>query len=405
MIAMAQIHFTLDWDYITSLFSESKDVAFGKLMEAILNQVLKAESAEQLGAEDYERTDNRSDYRNGTRTRGLITRIGKIELQVPRHRKEPFKTMLFDNYQRNEQALIAAMMEMVVQGVSTRKVEKVTEELCGEKFSKSTVSEICQTISERVNEFKDRLLPDRYPFIIADALYIKVRENHRVVSKAFFIAIGVNETGCKEVIGLDLFDAEREDTWKTFFSGLKARGLHGVDFIISDDHQGLVKAVKECFTGVCWQRCQVHFERNIMLKTPKRYQAGLTGELRSMFNAATLEEARRLKTEIIDEYQDVASEAMEILDNGFEDSMAIMALPMKYRRSTRSSNIIERENREIRRREQVIQIFPNQESAIRVIGALLLDHHDEWQDTRRRIFSMTEYYEKLPSIKKKLMSA
>lgn len=402
---MAQIHFTLDWDYITSLFSESKDVAFGKLMEAILNQVLKAESAEQLGAEDYERSDNRSDYRNGTRTRSLVTRIGKLELQVPRHRNEPFKTVLFENYQRNEQALIAAMMEMVVQGVSTRKIEKVTEELCGEKFSKSTVSEICLTISEKVNAFKNRLLPGRYPFVIADAIYIKVREDYRVVSKACFIAIGINETGCKEVIGFNIFDAEREDTWKTFFSGLKARGLQGVDFIISDDHQGLVKAIKECFTGVSWQRCQVHFERNILTKTPKRYQAGLTSELRTMFNATTIEEARRLKTEIMEEYEDVAPEAMDILDSGFEDAMMIMALPMKYRKSIRSSNIIERENREIRRREQVIQIFPNTESAIRVLGALLIDHHDDWQYSRRRIFHMAEYYEKLPAIKKKLVSA
>ena len=203
---MAQLHFTLDYDFFVGLFSETKDEAFGKLMEAILNQVLQAESAEQLGADSYERSSSRTDYRNGTRIRSLTTRIGKIELQVPRHRNVPFKTTLFENYQRNEQALISTMMEMVVQGVSTRNVQKVTEELCGESFSKSTVSEICKELDIPIKQFKERLLPERYPFIIADAIYLKVRENHRVKSKALYIAIGINNTGRKEILGFDVFD-------------------------------------------------------------------------------------------------------------------------------------------------------------------------------------------------------
>lgn len=200
---MAQLHFTLDYDFFVGLFSESKDEAFGKLMEAILNQVLQAESAEQLGAENYERSSARSDYRNGTRTRSLTTRIGKIELKVPRHRNIPFRTMLFENYQRNEQALIATMMEMVVQGVSTRNVQKVTTELCGETFSKSAVSEICKELDVPIKQFKERLLPERYSFIITDAIYLKVREDHRVRSKALYIAIGINNSGHKEVIGFE----------------------------------------------------------------------------------------------------------------------------------------------------------------------------------------------------------
>lgn len=401
---MAQIHFTLDYDFLIGLFAESKDDAFAKLMEALLNQVLKAESSEQLGAENYQRSGTRKDYRNGTRIRGLVTRIGKLELEVPRHRNIPFKTAIFENYQRNEQALILTMMEMVVQGVSTRNIKKITEELCGETFSKSTVSEICRELDIPVKEFKERLLYEKYPFIMADAMYIKVREDHRIRSKALLLAIGVNPEGKKEVLGFDVCDAEKINTWKNFFEGLKNRGLRGVDLVISDSHKGLVESIKECFPGATWQRCQVHFSRNILEKCPKKYMAGLSSELTTMFNSSTLEEARRLRDLIIEEYQDVAMSAVQTLDEGFEDAMAVMYLPMKYRQSLRSTNIIERENREIRKREKVIQIFPNVESALRLLGAVLMDDHNDWS-TRHRLFDMTEYYNKSSEIKKRWNAA
>lgn len=396
---MAQLHFTLDYDFLIGLFAESSDKAFAKLMEALLNQVLKAESSEQLGAENYQRSGSRKDYRNGTRMRGLVTRIGKLELEVPRHRNAPFKTILFENYQRNEQALIATMIEMVVQGVSTRNIKKVTEELCGESFSKSAVSEICRELDIPVKTFKERLLPEKYPFIMADAMYIKVREDHRIRSKALLLAIGINPDGKKEVLGFDICDAERTNTWKTFFESLKSRGLRGVDLVVSDSHKGLVEAIRECFPGASWQRCQAHFSRNILDKCPKKYMAGLASELTLMFNSSTLDEARRLRNTIIEEYSDVADSAMQTLDEGFEDAMTIMYLPIKYRQSLRTSNIIERENREIRKREQIIQIFPNVESAIRLLGAVLMDDHNDWS-TRQRVFEMTEYYSKIIEIKK-----
>lgn len=398
---MTQLNFTLEQEFLVGLFSESKDEAFAKLMESILNQVLIAESAEQLGAENYQRSDGRSDYRNGTRTRSLTTRIGKIELKVPRHRNIPFKTVLFESYQRNEQALITTMMEMVVQGVSTRNVAKVTEELCGESFSKSTVSEICKELDIPIKQFKERLLPEKYPFIIADAIYMKARDDHRVKSKALFIAVGINNTGHKEIIGFEVYDSEKLSTWKEFFESLKSRGLRGVDIVISDAHSGLVEAIRECFPNSSWQRCQAHFTRNIIDKCPKKYGAGLASELRDMFNASTIEEARKLEKSIIDEYQDVAGDAMQILDEGFEDSIIIMELPSKYRISLRTSNIIERENREIRRREKVIQIFPNAESIIRLIGAVLMDDHNDWS-IAQRLFDMNEYFDKFSFIQQKL---
>jgi len=395
---MAQLHFTLESDFFTGLFSESKDEAFGKLMEALLNQVLLAESKEQLGAENYERSSSRTDYRNGFRTRPLTTRVGKIELKLPRHRNVPFKTSLFEEYQRNEQALICTMMEMVVQGVSTRNVRKVTEELCGESFSKSTVSEICKELDIPVKQFKERLLPDKYPFVIADAMYLKVREDHRVRSKALYIAVGVNTSGHKEVLGFEVYDSEKTSSWKEFFESLKSRGLRDVDIVISDAHTGLLEAIRESFPGSSWQRCQAHFTRNIIDKCPKRYQTGLASELKDMFNASTIKESRALKESIYDEYIDVAPESMALLDSGFEDSMSVMALPSKYRTAIRTSNIIERENRELRRRERVIQIFPNKESMIRLMGAVLMDDHNDWS-AAQRLFDMTEYFDNLPQIK------
>ena len=397
---MTQLHFTLDYEFFTGLFSDSKEEAFAKLMKSLLDQVLQAESKTQLGAEHYERSEGRNDYRNGTRERTLVTRIGKITLEVPRHRDVPFSTAVFERYKRNEQALIATMAQMVLQGVSTRKVQKVTEELCGCEFSKSAVSEMFKTLDVSVQDFKNRRLDKKYPFVIVDALYIKVREDGKVRSKAFMWALGIDQDGNKEVIGFGVCDGETKDSWSQFFNDLKIRGLKNVNIIISDSHQGLVSAIKECFVGTSWQRCQFHFSRNIIDKTPKKYQTDLAQELREMFTMETLTAARKKKEEIIKDYADVASKAMECLDEGFEDSMAIMALPKKYRISLRTSNIVERENREIRRRENVIQIFPNEAAAVRLIGALLLDHTEDWIGSKR-IFDMKEYYDELETIKTK----
>ena len=389
---MAQLNFTLEYDFLVGLFKDSKEEAFAKIMEEILNQTLLAESRQQLGAERYERSDGRSDYRNGTRIRSLTTRIGKIQLEVPRHRDLPFKTVLFDQYKRNEQGLILSMMEMVVQGVSTRNVQKITQQLCGESFSKSAVSEMCRELDGPVKKFRDRPLGTSCPFVMADAIYIKVREEQRIVSKAVLIAVGINPGGRKEVLGFDVCGAETEGTWRDFFTGLKDRGLSGVDMVVCDAHKGLRKAAGESFEGSTWQRCQVHFLRSLMDATPKKYQQGLSSELREMFTAPSIKMARGKRDSIIADYADVAGKAVELLSEGFEDAMAVMNLPSKYRVSLRTGNIIERENREIRRREKVIGIFPNRESALRLIGAVLLDDHNDWSSSQK-LFDMTEYYE------------
>lgn len=398
---MSQVNITVDYEEVVALFSKDKNDAFAYLMEKILNAFLLAESEEQIGAAKHERSENRNDYRNGSRSRPLVTRIGSITLRVPRHREVPFVTMIFDNYQRSESALLTTMMEMVIQGVSTRKVSNVVEELCGTSFSKSTVSELCKQLDEGINQFRNRHLKAAYPFVFVDAKYLKVRENHRIVSKAFMVAMGITTDGQREIIGFDTYDNESEETWTKFLSSLKDRGLTDVNIITSDSHSGLIAGLKRVFPEVAWQRCQYHFQRNILRETPKKFQAGLQTELREMFTAKTMKEAREIRDEIISDYKDVASNAMEILDNGFEDAMTVMMLPEVMRRPLRTTNYVERENGEIERRSSVIRIFPNIESINRLMGAVLMERHD-LMITRRALFSKERCMSAINEAKPKL---
>lgn len=375
---MAQLNITLNQEEILQLLSSNREDAFKKLLQDSLNSILQAESTEQLKAEKYERSEERTDSRNGTRERQLITRLGKIELVVPRHRDVPFKSLIFDNYKRSEAALVASMAEMVIAGVSTRKVAKVVETLCGTSYSKSMVSEVCKDLDGIVNEFRNRPLTNTYPFVLIDATYFKVRDDHRIVSKAFMVAYATNTDGRREVIGFDLFENESTDTWFMFIESLRKRGLHGVRIITSDAHKGILYAIKKVFPDVPWQRCQTHFSRNIMDKTPAKYQEGLHGELVEMYNASDMTEARTIRDRIISDYEDVAPAAMECLDSGFESAMTVMVLPNPLRKYQRTSNHIERLNRELKRRSDVIGVFPNDASIIRIMGSILMEIHEEY---------------------------
>lgn len=390
---MAQLNITLDTELLHGLFTkDSRDDAFSKLLEAILNQVLVAQSAEQLGAQPYERCEERTAYRNGFRERELTTRIGGITLRVPRHRNGEFSTTMFQRYQRSEQALMLAMIEMVINGVSTRKIENITEELCGQSFSKSTVSKLCENLDPIVEEFRQRPLEKHYPFVIVDAMYIKVREDNRVRSKGLLIATAVNENGNREVIGFQISDTESETSWGDFFNELKQRGLSDVDLIVSDNHKGLVNAIKKHFQGSSWQRCQTHFSRNILDKAPKNQQPELKRCLNRLYNAASIDEARCLLKETLTNFESKAPKAMALLEEGFDDVMSVMDLPEKYRKRLRTTNSIERLNEEIRRRDRVIRIYPNERSVIRLLGALLMEQDEKWS-SGRKYFDMEEYYE------------
>ena len=373
---MAQLNITLNQEEIQALLLDDRGEAFKKILQTSLNKILQAESAEQLKAAPYERSEERTDCRNGSRDRDLNTRVGRITLHVPRHRNVPFKTLVFDNYSRSEAALVAGMAEMVVNGVSTRKVSRVMETLCGTSFSKSAVSDVCKDLETAVKEFQTRPLEGDYPFLTVDATYFKVRENSRIISKAFMIAYGTNAEGHREILGFGVYANESSATWTDFLLSLKKRGLTGLLMITSDAHEGILNAIGKVFPTVPWQRCQFHFSRNITDKAPKKYQTGLRAELQELFNCKTIAEARKVRDRIIEDYRDVAESAVACLDEGFESSMTVMLLPAWLRRFYRTSNQIERLNKELKRRSKVIGVFPNEDSVLRLMGSVLMERHD-----------------------------
>ena len=384
---MTQVNITLSHEEVLQVLSGNRDDAFKLLVTRILNAVMLAESEEQLGASMHERTEDRQDYRNGIRERTLNTRVGSLTLEVPRHRSQPFHTMVFENYQRSEASLLATMVQMVIAGVSTRKVSKVVETLCGTSFSKSTVSELCKKLDSEIRAFKTRPLNmNDAPFLMVDATYFKAREDHKIVSKAFLVALAITSDGAREIVGFDVFDAEDNYSWQTFFKDLKSRGLEGVHMVISDAHKSILRAITKTYPEAAWQRCQVHFIRNILEETPTRFKEGLKTELRRMFNAPTIDESRSIRDGIISDYTPIAAKAVEILDNGFEDSMTVMQLPEGLRTKLRSSNWIERLNREFKRRSDVIQIFPNAASVLRLMGAVAIEYNDQ-MSMKQRLFT------------------
>ena len=388
---MAQYDIKLDANELVGLLSDNDQ--FSKLMTSIINQVLEAQMAEHLGAERHERSDDRAGYRNGYRLRQLSTRIGHLTLRVPQTRDGSFSTEIFKRYQRKEQAFVLGLMEMYLSGVSTRQVSQVTEALCGVSFSKSTVSELALGLDARVSAFKNRRLDEKtYPFIIVDAIVIDVRKEEVVRSMSMLIAHGVNEDGVREILGLWLGDSESEITWSHLFKELKERGLKGVDLVTSDDHAGLVKALKKHFQGAAWQRCQVHFMRNVMGHAGRKYRKEIAAQLKTILYAHQKETARKLADDFVLEYEKTASRAVRCFQEGFEAATSIHGSPSEYRQRLRTSNMAERINEEIRRRQRVIRIFPNEASAVRIIGALLADWHDDWV-SGKKYFDMSHYWE------------
>lgn len=377
---MAKFRVTLDKDSVQDLFTEN-DEQLARLMESIANQVLEAQMTEHLRAERHERTDARTGYRNGDRVRRLTTRVGTLYLLVPQTRNGSFSTELFARYQRSEQALVLSLMEMVVQGVSTRKVAAITEELCGVRFSKSTVSALCEDLTDRVDAWNERPLHGQsFPFLIVDALVIKVRRDHVIRSTGVLIVCGVDDKGVRQILGVRMGDSENEATWEQTFSWLKDRGLTGVDYVVSDAHKGLIKAVQKHFQGAVWQRCQVHFTRNILGHTPRHLKDQVSKDLYSMFRSADKEAARKSLAEMLDRYSKIKGMAyiLPVLEDGFDDAVAVLALPESLHTRLRTTNMVERLNEEVRRREKVIRIFPNEESAHRLLGSVLAEIHEKW---------------------------
>jgi transposase-like protein len=395
---MATFEITIDDQKIQDLLQSDQGMA--ALLEPILNQLLQAEMTEHLRAEPGERTDRRRGWRNGSYERRLTTRVGTIELEVPRDREGTFQTRLFERYQRSEKALVLALMQMVnvdlmrsTQGVSTRRVKKITTKLCGREFSRQTVSRLAEGLGEQVAAWAERPLGARdYPFLVLDAMQVKVRRQGAVRSTTVLLAVGISEAGYREILGLDVAFGETGEAWRRFIDRLKARGLSGVEVATSDAHKGLRQALEAAFPGLIWQRCQAHFRRNVLDRTPTGLRDRMHELLDQILTAPSPERAREAVDEACAELEGQADKALEVLEAGWEEATAVLALPPKYRRRLRTTNMLERFIEEIRRREKVIRIFPNEDSAHRLMGALCAERHEEWS-TGRRYLTMEAFFE------------
>ncbi len=350
----------------------------------VLSQALmEAEVSQQLGADRYERTAERVGQRNGYREREWDTRVGTIGLQVPRVRAGGYIPSWLEPRKRAEQALVATVREASVQGVSTRKVDDLVRALGLDGISKSQVSRLCQALDDAVERFRGRRLEGEYPYLWLDATFVKVREGGRVVSQAVVIAIGVNASGQREVLGLDVGPSEDGAFWLRFLRSLVARGLRGVQLVSSDAHEGLQGAIAAVLQGASWQRCRVHFLRNLLATVPKSAQEMVAATVRTVFAQPDAASAREQWRKVADSLRAQFPRAAALLDEAEDDVLAYLAFPREHWRQIWSNNPLERLNKEVKRRTDVVGIFPNRAAAIRLVGAVLAEQHDEWQVCRR----------------------
>lgn len=369
---------------LAELVKEDKDLLLG-LVQQTVQEILEAQMQEHLGAAPYERADGRQGYRAGYYSRSLVTRVGPLELRVPQDREGNFSTDVFDRYQRSEKALVAAMMQMYVQGVSTRKVKAITEELCGYEFSASTISRLNKRLDEQLRQFARRRLEQQYPYLILDARYERVREDHVVKRRAVLVAIGVGWDGRRHILGVELANRESRTSWREFLSGLVERGLHGVEFVASDHHEGLRQAIMEVFPDAHWQRCYVHFLRNAKDYLPRKGDDDCLTELRWLYERRDIEEARRDLAAWLSKWGGKYERLCVWVEDNIEETLSFYRLPRPHHKHMRSTNLLERFNQEIKRRTHIVRIFPNAESCWRLVTALAAEQHEEWQEGSRYV--------------------
>ena len=353
------------------------------LMKEALQEVLEGEMTEFLGASPGERTAERNGYRAGYYGRNLVTRIGKLELRVPRDRSGEFSTALFERYARSEKALVGALAEMYVQGVSTRKVKAITEELCGHSFSASAISSINKGLDQTLARFANRHLDEPYPYLILDARYEKVRDAGVIAHRVILIAIGINREGQRQVLAVELANRESQTSWKDFLIRLKERGLSGVEFVVSDDHAGLKKAIREVMTEAAWQRCYVHFLRNALDYLPRKADDDCLQELRWIYDRRDIQEAHRDLAAWIGKWQGKYPKLADWVESNIAETLTFYRLPRAHHKHMKSTNMLERLNEEIKRRTRVVRIFPNTESCLRLVRALCVEIHETWLEDSR----------------------
>ena len=370
-------HCTLSNEIVEGIINQGMDY-IPEMIRILINLAMQMERQAYLQAGPYERTPERKDYANGYKPKTVSTRLGAITFDVPQVRKGDFYPNALEKGTRSERALKLALAEMYVQGVSTRKVAAITEELCGVQVSSTQVSQAAAELDALLAGWRDRPL-GRYRYLYLDARYEKVREDGQVRDAAVLIAAGVNEAGKREVLGVSVALNEAEVHWRSFLQSLTQRGLHGVELIISDDHAGLKQARKAVFGGIPWQRCQFHLQQNAQAYIPrKEMKKEVAADIKAIFDAPNRQEAERLLALTVEKYQEKASRLAQWMEDNLPEGLTVFAFPAEHRRRIRTTNMLERLNREIRRRTRVVSIFPNEASCLRLVSALLMEISEEW---------------------------
>jgi putative transposase len=392
---MAKDHRRLAEEVVQGILLD--DASFLKeIVERVIQELLETEMTEHVGAAPYERVVGRTGHRNGHKPRTLRTRVGTLNLMVPQDREGTFSTRLFARYQRNEKALVLALMEMYVEGVSTRKVTEITEALCGTSFSKSLVSSLAGRLDSELKAWRSRRLEaEAYPYLFVDARYEKARVGHRVVSQGVLVVSAVREPdGFREIVAVEVSDTESEASYQELFRSLKARGLRGVELVVSDDHEGLKAAVARHFQGASWQRCQVHYARNLLGMVGPAKRKELASDLKAIFAATSREQALSIASAMAEKWRSEkgAAKVAEHLEEHVEECLSCLAFPEGHRQRIRTTNGLERFNQELKRRTRVVRIFPNQEACLRLVTALAAEQSEEWL-TGRRYLNMEELRE------------
>jgi len=351
-----------------------------ELVEWVLQELLELEFTEFLGAEPYERNEKRRGYRNGHRSRELYTRVGTLTLRVPRDREGRFSTEIFSRYQRSEKALVLALQEIYLQGVSTRKVRRITEKLCGTEFSKDQVSRMAQALDGELERWRSRPLERRYPYLVIDGRYEYVREDGQVESEGVLTVMGIGEDGYREILSVAVAPGEEEASWGEVFADLLERGLdpRAVRCVTSDEHRGLRAALWRYFPKAIWQRCQAHYQRNAGAILPRKARREVHARLRDIFNAPDLPEAQERARRLVADYRRRFPELVEWLEETIAEPPGVFALPEAHRKRLRTTNGLERYGQEVRRRSRVVRIYPNRKSCLRLVSALALEQSEEW---------------------------
>ena len=370
---------TLNVAELKSVLVEQKEFLAPIVQEA-LQAILELEMQECVQAGKYERTDERVGYRSGYYRRRLITRVGTIVLRVPQDRAGHFSTEVFERYQRSEKALVAALAQMYVQGVSTRKVAAITQELCGHEFSASSLSAITARLDEQLQQFSQRRLEPSFPYLIVDARYERVREGGVIVSRAILVALGIDWEGRRQVLAVEYANRESQSSWRDFLQGLQQRGLSGVLYVVSDDHPGLKAAVRQVLPGVWWQRCYVHFLRNTLDYLPRKADDDCLQELRWMYERRNVEEARRDLKSWLEKWAAKYPKLCTWVEANIEETWTFYRLPLAHHKHLKSTNLLERFNQEIKRRTLVVRIFPDEASCLRLVRAVAAELHEEWME-------------------------